>query len=72
MLSWPFEHYVTKPIRTVECLQYKKGDKVDFIILHLYSPGEVACFGLAKELHFKRLKTFEENGKFIILMRKLT
>ena len=70
MLSEPFQHYVSKPIETRDCKDYKEGDRIDLIVFHFFSPGQIDCMKLIGSLGFQNLVTFEENGKFIQIYRK--
>jgi len=70
MLSEPFQHYVSKPIETHDCNTYKEGDRVDLVVLHLFSPPQVECFGILntqdmQNNKFLLLIPFQENGKWI-------
>lgn len=70
MLSEPFQGYVSKPIKTYECNKYEEGDKVDLIVLHLFSPGEIACKKITEKLGFSSLVIFEKNGKWMQVLFK--
>jgi len=65
MLSEPFQHYVSKPIKVYNCHTYKDGDKVDLVVFHLFSPGEVNCLKIIQDENFLLLIPFEKNGKWI-------
>jgi hypothetical protein len=68
MYNQPFQHYVDKPIKTFECSTYKKGDKVDVIMLHTYAPGEWDCYKLAEKLGTEHEVVFKINGKQFTLV----
>lgn len=65
MLSDQFYHYSSRPLQVVGCENYKEGDKVDLVVFHLFSPGEMACYQLIQRLQMGLLIKFEENGKWI-------
>lgn len=70
MLAEPFQHYVSKPIKTYDCKTFREGDRVDLIVFHLFSPGEVQCLQMIQRLDFRPLATFEKNGKRMEIYNK--
>lgn len=70
MLAEPFQHYVSKPIKTYDCKTFKEGDRVDLIVFHLFSPGEIQCLQMIQKLGFQPLATFEKNGKRMEIYKK--
>jgi 4-amino-4-deoxy-L-arabinose transferase-like glycosyltransferase len=70
MLLQPYQHYVKNPLHFTECSQYKRGDRVDVIIIHPYSPGEEACAILANTLRYRKTQLFKDNGKAVVLIKK--
>lgn len=70
MLAEPFQHYVSKPINVKICNEYKEGDKIDLVILHVLSPPEMSCLLIIRNLNLPTLKTFERNGKWMEIYKK--
>lgn len=67
MLSMPYQGFIDDPLRIKECSQFKKGDRVDVVIYHLFSPGSPSCLRMLEELKPQDIKRFNKNGKGVIV-----
>lgn len=67
MLEDPYQGYVKKPLKVINCMDYQPGDQVDFLIFHFFSPEQVKCLPIIQEKDFQKALRFEKNGKFMIL-----
>jgi hypothetical protein len=70
MLTQPGQHYVTQPVTVKECKEYKQGERLDGIIIHLYSPGQLQCTALLQKQRLRKYVVFEENNKRFVLFTK--
>lgn len=70
MLSDPSLHYVDKAFHVSDCSTYKKGDTVDVVIVHPYSPYLPKCQQIVQSLNYKTVVALEENGKVVNIVSR--
>ena len=72
MLAQPEQHYVSKPLKVVNCRQYTNQTHYDLILFHYLSPGQTICAQViaAHSDNLQVLQVFAKNGKSLVLLGK--